>query len=94
MTLTDSDIQSAMADLPGWEYADGAISKTYEFPQYLAGLAFATAAGTVCEGLGHHPDMTIGYRRVQIALTTHDAGNAVTQKDIDAALAIERIGYP
>ncbi len=92
--LSETEISTVMGSLPGWEYTDGAISKTYEFPQYLAGLAFATAAGTVCEGLNHHPDLIIGYRKVTVRLTTHDAGNKVTENDIAAAKAIEALGYP
>jgi 4a-hydroxytetrahydrobiopterin dehydratase len=92
--LSESAIQEALKALAGWEYARGAISKTYEFPQYLAGVAFASAVGVVCEGLDHHPDLTISYRKVRVELTTHDAGNAVTQKDVDTALAIENLGYP
>lgn len=92
--LSESAIQSALASLSGWEYAGGAISKTYEFPSYLAGVAFISAVGVLCEGLDHHPDMTVSYRKVRVEFTTHDAGNAVTQKDIDTALAIENLGYP
>ena len=94
MALSESDIQTALADLNGWAYADGAISKTYALDSYMAGLAFATAVGTVCEGLGHHPDMTIGYKKVTVAFTTHDDGNVVTQNDIAAAKKVETIGYP
>lgn len=92
--LSETAIQSALDALPDWVYVGGTISKTYEFPQYLAGVAFASAVGVLCEGFDHHPDMTIGYRKVRVELTTHDAGNAVTQKDIDVALAIENLGYP
>ncbi len=92
--LSETAVQEALKSLSGWEYADGMISKTYEFPQYLAGVAFASAVGVVCEGLDHHPDLTISYRKVRVELTTHDAGNSITQRDIDTARAIENLGYP
>ena len=94
MALSESEIQSELSTMDGWTYSDGMISKTYELPTYPAGLAFATAVGTVAEGLGHHPDMQIGYKKVTVSFTTHDDGNVVTAKDIDAAKKIETLGYP
>jgi len=94
MALTESEITTELSSMDGWEYTDGKIHKTYELPTYPAGLAFATAVGTVCEGLGHHPDMSIGYKQVTVAFTTHDDGNVVTAKDIAAAKRIETLGYP
>ena len=60
----------------------------------MAGLAFASAIGTVCEARNHHPDMTIGWRKVTVSFTTHDAGSQLTDKDFDAAEAIDALGYP
>ncbi|MEO0560768.1 MAG: 4a-hydroxytetrahydrobiopterin dehydratase [Chloroflexota bacterium] len=94
MALTEAAIQEALTALPGWAYADGAISKTYALPSYPAGLMFANAVGTVCEGLNHHPEMTIGYKKITVLFTTHDDGNVVTDKDVAAARAIEGLGYP
>jgi 4a-hydroxytetrahydrobiopterin dehydratase len=94
MALSQSDIQSALTDLNGWGYADGKISKTYELPSYTAGLTFATAVGAIAEGLNHHPEINIGYKKVTVTFTTHDSGNVVTEKDIAAARKIEALGYP
>jgi 4a-hydroxytetrahydrobiopterin dehydratase len=94
IALSETEISTTMGSLPNWEYADGQISKTYEFPNYLAGIAFAAAVGTVCEGLNHHPDLIITYRKVTVRLTTHDAGHNITENDITAAKAIEGLGYP
>lgn len=94
MALSEAEIQSALADLDGWTYTDGRISKTYTLPNYPAGLGFATAVGMMCEGMNHHPDMSIGYKKVTVTFTTHDDGNVVTQKDVDAAKKIDTLGYP
>lgn len=94
MTLSENEILSALANLEGWEYAGGKISKTYTLPSYTAGLAFATAVGVIAEGLNHHPDLTILYKKVVVTFTTHDSGNVVTQNDIDAAKKVESLGYP
>jgi len=94
MAMTESAINEALASMDGWSYGDGKISKTYELPTYPAGLAFASAVGMLCEGMNHHPDMTVGYKKVTVTFTTHDDGNVVTDKDITAARKVESLGYP
>ena len=70
------------------------ITKTFKLDSYMAGLAFATAIGTISEGQNHHPDMEIGWRKVKVSFTTHDAGSKITEKDIAVAKAIDALGYP
>ncbi|MDX2163512.1 MAG: 4a-hydroxytetrahydrobiopterin dehydratase [bacterium] len=95
--LQDHEIAARLEALPGWARTgtDGmTITRTYSFDHYLAGVAFAAAVGTVCEGIGHHPDLFIGWRRVTVSFTTHDAGNALTENDFQAAAAVAHLGYP
>lgn len=92
--LSTQEISTSLKVLPGWELDDNKITKTYKFDSYLAGLAFATAVGTLAEAQNHHPDMMIGWRKVKVSFTTHDAGSKITQKDISMASAIESLGYP
>ncbi|PJF20893.1 MAG: 4a-hydroxytetrahydrobiopterin dehydratase [Phototrophicales bacterium] len=92
--LSQQELAQALETLKGWSLDNDTIVKTYQFENYLAGLAFATTAGTIAEAHNHHPDITIGYRKVTLRFTTHDAGNKITQKDIDVAKAIEAVGYP
>lgn len=92
--LSQQEIAQALETLTNWELDGDTITKTYKFENYLAGLAFATTAGTIAEAHNHHPDMAIGYRKVTLTFTTHDSGNKITQKDIDVARSIESVGYP
>ncbi|MCS6836567.1 MAG: 4a-hydroxytetrahydrobiopterin dehydratase [Anaerolineae bacterium] len=92
--LSDSDIQEGLARLRGWEREGDTLVKTFKLDSYMAGLALASAIGTIAEGLNHHPDLTIGYKKVRVVFTTHDAGNRISQKDLDAALAIDALNYP
>lgn len=94
MALTEAAVKEALTNLPGWAYEDGKISKTYQLPNYPAGLMFASAVGTLCEALNHHPDLHIGYKKVTVTFTTHDSGNVVTDKDVEAAGKVEGLGYP
>lgn len=92
--LSDADITAGLAELNGWEREGDMISKTFKLDSYMAGLAFATAVGTIAEGHDHHPDMEIGWRKVKVSFTTHDAGSKITHKDMAVAKAIEGLGYP
>lgn len=92
--LSQAAITDAMQALDGWGVDGDSITKTYEFSSYLAGVAFASAVGTIGEAQSHHPDMLVTWRKVKVTFTTHDAGSKITQKDIDAATAIEALGYP
>ncbi len=90
----EAEISAGLAELNAWSRVDDALVKTFQFDSYLAGLAFASAVGVIAEGLDHHPDLRIGWRRVEVSFTTHDAGNKLTPKDFAAADAIDALGYP
>lgn len=92
--LTETEIAERLAPLTGWAVEDNTLVKTYALPTYLAGVAFACAVGTVAEGLNHHPDMHIGWRKVTVRFSTHDAGHVLTTNDFDAAAAVDALGYP
>ncbi|NJL56724.1 4a-hydroxytetrahydrobiopterin dehydratase [bacterium] len=92
--LNDAAISEALTQLNGWERDGDTLTRTFKFDSYMAGLAFASAAGTIAEGMDHHPDMVIGWRKVTVSFTTHDAGSKITQKDVDAAAKIDALGYP
>lgn len=91
--LSDADISKALKKLAGWERNGDTIRKTFKFPAYLSGLAFATTVGTVAEGLDHHPDILVGWRKVTVTFCTHSSGNKITPIDIKAAEAIEALPY-
>lgn len=87
--LTDDAIQSALSGLPGWEYTDGKLTKTYRLGNFREALALIVRIGLEAEAINHHPELFNVYSFVTVSLWTHDAGNAVTQKDVDLATAIE-----
>ena len=92
--LSDGEISAGLDKLNGWTRDGDALVKEFRFNNYLAGLAFASAVGVIAEGLNHHPDLEIGWRRVGVSFTTHDAGSKITAKDLAAAEAIDALGYP
>ena len=68
--------------LDGWERDGDSIVKTFETATYPQGLAFAGAAGMVADGMNHHPDISIGWKKVTLVFTTHDADSKISQNDI------------
>ncbi len=92
--LSETEISAGLAELKGWSREEDMLVKEFRFDDYLAGLAFASSIGVIAEGLDHHPDLRIGWRRVHVSFTTHDAGNKLSAKDFAAAAAIDALGYP
>jgi 4a-hydroxytetrahydrobiopterin dehydratase len=86
--LSDEEIESRLPD--EWEREDDEITRTYEFDAYLDGVGFAAAAGGLAQEAFHHPEMTIGWREVEVRLTTHDAGG-ITGNDVDLAERFDEI---
>lgn len=80
--LSDDEIAERLPD--EWERDDDEIVRTYEFDAYLDGVGFAAAAGGLAQEAFHHPEMTIGWREVEVRLTTHDEGG-ITGNDVDLA---------
>ncbi len=91
--LSDADVTKQLSVLPGWERDGDKIKKLFKLDSYLAGLAFASAVGVIAEGLDHHPDILIAWRKVTVSFSTHSADNKITSKDTEAAAAIEALPY-
>ena len=92
--LNDAEIIESLAKLNGWSREGDKLVKEFKLENYVSGLALATAIGAIAEGLDHHPDIFIGYRKVRVEFSTHDAGHKITHKDFAAAAAIDALKYP
>lgn len=89
--LSEADIKQALSSLEGWEFSDDKISKEFSFNDFSEALGFIVRIGLEAEKQVHHPELFNVYNTVQISLSTHDAGDKVTQKDVDLAKAIESV---
>jgi 4a-hydroxytetrahydrobiopterin dehydratase len=89
--LTDAERDAALSSLPGWVLrADGlAICKTFRFGDFAEAFGFMTRIAIQAEKADHHPEWFNVYNRVEITLTTHDAGGLST-RDVALARAIEQ----
>lgn len=88
--LTDTEIRSALDRLAGWHQKEKAIERIFEFPDFKNSMRFVNRIAGEAEEAQHHPDITINYNRVSLALISHDSGG-VTERDIKMARRINEI---
>jgi 4a-hydroxytetrahydrobiopterin dehydratase len=88
--MSDAEIDERLGDLRGWSRAGDEIRKTFQLGSFPMAIAFVTHVGFLAEAAGHHPDIDIRWRKVTLALTTHDAGG-LTATDFDLAAQIDEI---
>lgn len=74
-----------------WTPKDDALNGAFQFADFTTAFAFMTEVAFAAESAGHHPEWSNVYNRVNIRLTTHDAGNTVTDKDHALAATITKI---
>jgi 4a-hydroxytetrahydrobiopterin dehydratase len=84
--LDDDEISTRLGSLPGWERRGDEIEKAFELPTFPEAIEFVRRVADRAEAANHHPDIDIRWRKVRIALTTHDAGGLT---DLDFQLATE-----
>ena len=86
--------RAALAPLlaAGWALEDDpeALHKTFVFKDFVAAFGFMARMALVAEKIGHHPDWKNSYRRVEVRLTTHDAGG-LTELDVALAERMDRL---
>ena len=90
--LTEAERDAALASLPGWTLrADGlAISRRFTLVDFSEAFALMTRVALLAEKMDHHPEWSNVWNKVDITLTTHDAGG-LSARDAEMAAAIERI---
>lgn len=91
--LTEEEISSGLERTPGWSVEDGMLARTFAFPDYLAGVDFASNVGRIAEELDHHPDIHIGWRKVRIAVNTH-AVEGISTYDFELARRVDLLFNP
>ena len=84
--LPKNDVQKALETLPGWSVTnDGkGIQKNFSFKDFNAAFGFMTRVALQAEKMNHHPEWKNVYNKVEVLLSTHDAGG-LTEKDIKLA---------
>ncbi|HEX2114593.1 MAG TPA: 4a-hydroxytetrahydrobiopterin dehydratase [Alphaproteobacteria bacterium] len=89
--LTGEARGKLLAELQGWRMADGrdAIIKSFKFKDFNQAFAFMTRVALMAEKMDHHPEWSNVYNKVEITLSSHDAGG-LTERDIRLAKFIDQ----
>ena len=87
--LSPNEIEERLAKLPGWNYENHKISKTFEFKSFTAGIGLLSQLAPYCDKIVHHPDVTIEYKKIRFDLNRYDIGGKVTARDFTVAQYIE-----
>ena len=90
--LSEAERADALDDLPDWDYDEGrdAITRRFTFTDFSEAFAFMTRVALLAEKADHHPEWSNVWNRVEITLTTHDAGG-LSGRDVEMAEAIEAL---
>ncbi|MFN2555678.1 MAG: 4a-hydroxytetrahydrobiopterin dehydratase [Nitriliruptorales bacterium] len=88
--LSEQQIETALADLPGWEYDGEAITKTYSLGSFREAIEFVNDVADLAEEANHHPDIEVYYDEVVVSYRTHSA-DAVTDRDVQMAGEVEAL---
>ena len=90
--LTEQERQSLPSRLPRWtpDPARDAIRRSFRFDDFVSAFGFMARVALLAERADHHPEWSNVYGRVDILLTTHDAGG-LTMRDVRLAEAIDRL---
>jgi 4a-hydroxytetrahydrobiopterin dehydratase len=91
--LDDDAVATRLAALPEWERVGDEIVRTCECPDFPDAIAFVVRIGFLAEAKNHHPDLDIRWRRVRVALTTHDLGG-ISDWDFELAAEIDAVAPP
>lgn len=74
-----------------WTEENNCLKRNFQFKDFIEAFAFMTRVAMVAEKMNHHPNWSNVYNKVTIELSTHDAGNTVTEKDRKLANAIDKL---
>ena len=89
--LTQEQIEKELSKLEGWTFKGDKIKRDFSFKDFKMAMAFIVRVAFEAEQQAHHPELFNVYNSVSISLSTHDAGDRVTAKDIELARAIDRV---
>jgi 4a-hydroxytetrahydrobiopterin dehydratase len=77
-----------------WEEKNNSLVREFIFKDFKEAFAFMITVAKIINEMDHHPEWSNVYNKVKITLSTHEAGNTVTQKDRDLADKIDEVYAP
>ena len=84
-------VAEKLAQYPEWTVNNNKATRTLKFKNYMRTVSFINAVAYMAEQMNHHPDMNFGYNTLEISYQTHDAGNQLTDIDVEAIARVEKL---
>lgn len=88
--LAEEEIEAALAGRPGWSRRGEEIVREFEFDDFVGSVRFVDSVVEPAERLGHHPDLSISWNKVEVAVSTHSEGG-LTEADFNLAAEIDAL---
>ena len=88
--LSNTDADSLMRQLEGWQRYDHLINKTYHFKNYYQTIAFVNAVAWLSHSEDHHPELTVGYNSCLVEYTTHSV-HGLSENDFICAAKVDAL---
>src|ERR1700687_2962397 len=88
--LSEQEISSELAKLPGWSLEKGNLHRAFEFRDFTQAFGFMSQVALAAEKMDHHPDWSNSWNKVTVDLCTHSAGG-LTKNDFGLAGKIQEI---
>src|SRR3954471_5569505 len=85
--LPVAKVRAALPGLEGWAARGGKIHRTFQCADFKKAIEFINRVARLAEKMDHHPDFEVHYSRVEMTLSTHDAGG-ITTLDLELAKKI------
>ncbi len=89
--LSEQELDEALQQLDGWKTEEDKLKKQFKFDDFRQAVTFIMRLSFEAEEAMHHPEIFNVYNSVDIALTTHDAGSKVTEKDVNLAQKLDTL---
>lgn len=89
--MTPDDISDALVQVPEWKVVRDALERTFEFRDFSEALGFVVRVGVEAERINHHPEISNVWNRVTLRLTTHEAGDKISERDLTLAKAVQSL---
>ena len=88
--LSSKDIESRLESRPGWNLEHDKLHRVFEFESFVEAFGFMSQIAILAEKMDHHPEWSNVYSRVEVFLTTHDAGG-ISELDFELAEHMDRL---
>jgi 4a-hydroxytetrahydrobiopterin dehydratase len=89
--LSATEIEQQLAAVSGWSVVNGKLHREFKFADFVRAFGFMSQVAILAQAAGHHPEWFNVYNRLIIDLVTHDAGDTISQRDLDLAKQINAL---